>query len=345
MNITYNPLSYLLAFVAIIVLLFFVLRPNKGLLHQIIKYFKFNDRVILEDILKYLYKRDIDLQTNNISTLFLDLKYSKNKIKDTLDKMLNTGLITIHEEVISLSVSGNQYALRILRAHRLWEKYLSEKTGYDSKDWHNIAEEKEHELDETSTDNLSSLLGNPIYDPHGKPIPRPIGKSDFLEAIHFTDLAINTKARIIDISKSPELVYDQIIAENIHIGAIINLMEISKNRVVFHSENKEFTLSPAIAKNIILSIIEIDNSDDENIARLSDLKKTQKASILGLSKECRGENRRRLLDLGFVPGALIEINLLNPLGDPTCYLIKGTSIALRKKQSSKIFIKELKHGE
>ena len=44
--------------------------------------------------------------------------------------------------------------------------------------------------------------------------------------------------------------------------------------------------------------------------------------------------------LGFVKGATIRIDLLNPLGDPKAYLIKGTSIALRKNQASKILIKK-----
>ena len=49
---------------------------------------------------------------------------------------------------------------------------------------------------------------------------------------------------------------------------------------------------------------------------------------------------RRLLDLGFVKGAEISIDLLSPLKNPTAYSIKGTSIALRKDQASKILIKK-----
>ena len=56
--------------------------------------------------------------------------------------------------------------------------------------------------------------------------------------------------------------------------------------------------------------------------------------------ESRGESRRRLLDLGFVKGSDISIDLMNPLGEPNAYLIKGTSIALRKDQAAKILIKK-----
>jgi DtxR family Mn-dependent transcriptional regulator len=46
------------------------------------------------------------------------------------------------------------------------------------------------------------------------------------------------------------------------------------------------------------------------------------------------------LDLGFVKGTEISVDLMNPLGEPNAYLVKGTSIALRKNQAAKILIKK-----
>lgn len=49
----------------------------------------------------------------------------------------------------------------------------------------------------------------------------------------------------------------------------------------------------------------------------------------------RGEGniRRRLLDLGLVPGTLIQNIRRSPLGDPTLYAIRGAMIALRKEEA------------
>ncbi|QED48221.1 FeoA family protein [Cytobacillus dafuensis] len=49
-----------------------------------------------------------------------------------------------------------------------------------------------------------------------------------------------------------------------------------------------------------------------------------------------GVMRRRLLDLGFVPGAIIEVLKKSPLGDPIAFRVSQTTIALRKEESSKI---------
>ena len=103
-------------------------------------------------------------------------------------------------------------------------------------------------------------------------------------------------------------------------------------------------LSPIVASNLTVLPIEKEVAIEDNIARLSGLQEDEEAEIIGISRESRGESRRRLLDLGFVKGSKIKIDLLNPLGEPHAYLIKGTSIALRKDQASKILIKKLEHG-
>ncbi|NLL19242.1 MAG: ferrous iron transport protein A [Clostridia bacterium] len=46
--------------------------------------------------------------------------------------------------------------------------------------------------------------------------------------------------------------------------------------------------------------------------------------------------RRRLLDLGFVPGGSVFIVRRAPLGDPTAYLVRGALIALREEEAATI---------
>lgn len=56
-----------------------------------------------------------------------------------------------------------------------------------------------------------------------------------------------------------------------------------------------------------------------------------------------GVMRRRLLDLGFVPGAIVEVLRKSPLGDPIAFRVSQTSIALRKEESIKIEGELIKH--
>lgn len=55
--------------------------------------------------------------------------------------------------------------------------------------------------------------------------------------------------------------------------------------------------------------------------------------------EAVGLTRRRLLDLGLVPGTKVEAIRKSPLGDPIAYGIRGAVIALRKEESSQIYVR------
>lgn len=55
--------------------------------------------------------------------------------------------------------------------------------------------------------------------------------------------------------------------------------------------------------------------------------------------ECDDGIKRRLLDMGLVKGTNIEPILVSPSGDPRAFLVRGTIIAIRKKDAKCIKIK------
>ena len=69
---------------------------------------------------------------------------------------------------------------------------------------------------------------------------------------------------------------------------------------------------------------------------LSHLKKGQIAKIVHVSGS--GPIKRRMMDMGMVPGS--EINLIRkaPFGDPIEFRIKGYSLSLRKEEAEKITV-------
>jgi ferrous iron transport protein A len=50
----------------------------------------------------------------------------------------------------------------------------------------------------------------------------------------------------------------------------------------------------------------------------------------------RAEIRRRLLDMGVVNGAMVEVQRVAPLGDPIEIRVKGYDLAIRKDEAQKI---------
>lgn len=67
---------------------------------------------------------------------------------------------------------------------------------------------------------------------------------------------------------------------------------------------------------------------------LKDLNINEKAYIKSIN--LNGIKKRRLYDLGFINGEVIEKKFTSLFKDPSCYKIKNTFIALRNKDASKI---------
>jgi ferrous iron transport protein A len=70
------------------------------------------------------------------------------------------------------------------------------------------------------------------------------------------------------------------------------------------------------------------------ICRLCDIECGEKAQIISHSDS--GELKKRLSDMGFIPGTNLECIMKSPLGDPSAFLIRGAVVALRRDDSKYI---------
>ena len=330
----------LLIFFGICLALYLLFRADKGYFWIIRRSVKQDRRVIIEDILKMLYHAEDSERGMRINSLFSRLKSDKKHLLEILHRIEEEGLVSFSDDRLKLSDTGRDYALRIIRAHRLWEKYLSEETGYEKHEWHDRAERMEHHLTVQQADELAFQLGNPRFDPHGDPIPSKEGKMQPLKGKALSSFPAGTLGKIIHIEDEPEVIYKQIIAEDLHIGSHLKIVASNEKRIKFHAEGEEYILAPIVAANITIAVLKKEEVSEKNISRLSTLKKGEKAQVIGISRECKGENRRRLLDLGIVMGTEISIDITSPLNDPKGYLIRDTVIAFRNDQASNILIEK-----
>ena len=74
----------------------------------------------------------------------------------------------------------------------------------------------------------------------------------------------------------------------------------------------------------------------ENTCTLARLPIGRQAVVLEV--QANGNTRRRLLDLGLVPGTVVESIRRSPTGDPTAFGIRGAVIALRQADGDTILV-------
>lgn len=72
---------------------------------------------------------------------------------------------------------------------------------------------------------------------------------------------------------------------------------------------------------------------------LTDLQPGQSGIVVDLRN--RGLERRRMMDLGIVPGTTVVAEMRSPLGDPVAYRVRGALVALRRDQAKLILITDL----
>lgn len=319
--------------------------PGRGIVPRWQQTRHMSERVQTEDTLKHIYRCEAHGHQPTVQSVAGALYISTNDVTNILAKMQSNDLVQMEGDQPKLTPSGCNYALRIIRAHRLWERYLAEETGYSESEWHERADRFEHSLSPEQVNALSTQLGNPTHDPHGDPIPTASGELQPHGGKPLTTMELGQPVRIVHIEDEPETVYAQLVAEGLHRGMEVRINEMTPQRVRFWAGGDEHLLAPIVAANIsVLPVTRTLDLSEPVEDKLSGLDLGEKGYVVGISPASHGPDRRRLMDLGIIPGTVIKAEFRSPSGDPTAYRIRGATIALRLEQAELINISPIKEA-
>jgi DtxR family Mn-dependent transcriptional regulator len=97
-------------------------------------------------------------------------------VSGAITRLTKSGLVQ-HDPygAITLTDEGEEYALIMVRRHRLLEAFLVQTLGYSWDEVHEEADSLEHAVSNEMVDRIDGLLGHPAHDPHGDPIPTADG--------------------------------------------------------------------------------------------------------------------------------------------------------------------------
>lgn len=99
------------------------------------------------------------------------LNVSRASVSQMIDRLTKAGLVTTESNCISLSDTGEELAQRVVRRHRLAERFLTDILGLSWADAHQEAGKWEHVMSDEVETAMNRLLGGPTTCPHGNPIP------------------------------------------------------------------------------------------------------------------------------------------------------------------------------
>ena len=99
------------------------------------------------------------------------LMVSRPAVSEMIRRLEGEGLVTIDHNAIALSAAGSRLAERVVRRHRLAERFLTDILELSWADAHQEAGKWEHIISEPVEEAIVRVLGNPTTCPHGNPIP------------------------------------------------------------------------------------------------------------------------------------------------------------------------------
>lgn len=129
----------------------------------------------IEDYLKCIYKlEDLTAKDKGVHTSAIAsrLGVAQASVSNMIKKLSEQGYVEYAPYYgVSLTETGRQLALQMIRRHRVIEQYLVERLDYSWDEVDAEAEVLEHAVSEKLVNAMWDALGRPSYDPHGSPIP------------------------------------------------------------------------------------------------------------------------------------------------------------------------------
>jgi DtxR family Mn-dependent transcriptional regulator len=184
-----------------------------------------------EDYLKLIWKAqewpDGSVSTNEIAE---SLAVTPSSVSANLKKLARDGLIDYEPYgSISLTPTGREIAVLVVRRHRVLETFLVERLGLGWDEVHAEAHSLEHAVSDFVLDRMDHVLGHPACDPHGDRIPRADGSiarnSERRSAVRLSEMDPGAEGRVIRISHHEPAILQYLEKRQISVGTPIVLDE------------------------------------------------------------------------------------------------------------------------
>ncbi len=330
-----DPGFALLVFAALSLILAGLLWPGRGLLPRMLRLRRVGERVRLEDALKHVLTCRQSGQACSLDSLAGRLEVSTAHAATLLSGLTGMGLVRMAPDGPVLTAEGEQSAIRIVRTHRLWERYLADRTGVPPAEWHERAERMEHALSAEQTDALELRLGYPSWDPHGDPIPDASGEIPPVPGVGLTAVEPGRTVEIVHLEDEPPEIYDALLEEGLALGGHLDVVARTDRGICVRAAGgREWTLDAVAARNVSVRLLPAGERAAASWTTLRDARLGETVRVVEISRACQATQRRRLLDLGVVRGTRITPELASATGDPVAYEIRGALIALRRQQAA-----------
>ena len=213
----------------------------------------------IEMYLKSVCELEIGQSPVAISQLAQRLGVSSPSTIEMVKRLAEQKLVThTPYKGVELTGRGRKRAHNILRRHRLWERFLTDKLGLAWESVHDYACRLEHATAPEVTEALAEFLGHPATCPHGNPIPDAEGNIVQKATIPLCELEVGQTACLINIAYEETILLDYLARRGLFPGTILTVEEIApyQGPLMIGIQDRTEALGREIASRIFVEIRE-----------------------------------------------------------------------------------------
>lgn len=298
----------------------------------------FPQRADAEDLLKAIYTLDVTGGCVSIRDVAQAVSLPEALVREELKGLRTFGWLKFGSaDSLCLTEEGQWHANDLIRAHRLWEAYLVDRQGLALEAVHAEADVREHTTTPEELERMDRELDYPAWDPHGHMIPARSGRLTSSATRSLLEEATPGRVlRVVALDDTSEALLAQLVALGLYPGATVEVLEREVAMLRVRVDANVMPLAAAAARHI--AVVPVPALP----LPLEELPVGSRAQAVEISGS--GSHQRRMLDMGFVPGLEIYVVRKAPLGDPTEYRVKETSIALRREDAHSVLVEEISRG-
>lgn len=190
------------------------------------------------------------VSTNKIAE---KLETKPSSVTDMVKKLADKNLVDyVKYQGVSLTATGKDIAVYVIRKHRLWEVFLVRHLGFGWDEVHEVAEQLEHVKSVKLTDSLDAFLEFPRYDPHGDPIPDKDGNFVKRNITVLSALKENEESKIVGVKDSSSAFLKYLDNADIKLGVAIKVLhkESFDNSMMLLIDGQKISISQQISSNL-----------------------------------------------------------------------------------------------
>ncbi len=156
---------------------------------------------------------------------------------------------------VSLTQTGREYALQVVRKHRLWEVFLVDKLNFTWDEVHEVAEQLEHIQSQKLIHELDAFLNYPEFDPHGDPIPDHHGHIKPLVNILLADAQVGCEYRVAAVDDASSDFLQYLMQLEITLNTLVEVIrrfDFDQSVLLRINGRREITVSEKFTQHILL---------------------------------------------------------------------------------------------